>query len=421
MKAYYPQILSMGARVFVSFIGLLLSYYIVNLYGQALVGQYFLLLSFSILLSQIFLFGMGPKLNILSSEEVNLIKLLLEILKKTIISFFLVCILSIFIVKVFLKFPMSIFYLIIPSVLLGCILIISELLKGSGRYLVSQLYMGAISNLIFILLLYLYSRYNGVINNIEFIVSCWIVALIISLMSCIIVFIKGYKYEKDNMHSFAIKLKDLWPIFLSSVGIYCFSQIDLWLISTSFDPELIAQYGLAVKLTMILSISTLSVRALAASQIPNYYLKDKNLLQSEISKGCTFSLLISLIGVLLIALFGNTLIDHFFGMDYSQTLNILLIFSVGQLANSTTGACDLLLSHTGHQRDIFKITFLSFLILMLTLSILLIFEIDKIEFFAICVSLTILFQNLLVTYVAFLRTSIVSLPFGGSFKRERLS
>src|SRR5699024_6306323 len=98
-----------------------------------------------------------------------------------------------------------------------------------------------------------------------------------------------YKVSKskgliDDVITYSIIL----PIFISTVIVYMFSQIDLWFVSRLFDNDVVAQYGLAIRLTAVLSFSTLSVRAIAAARIPKL-MNDIQALQKDVSLSCLFS------------------------------------------------------------------------------------------------------------------------------------
>ncbi|EFF2584856.1 O163 family O-antigen flippase, partial [Escherichia coli] len=146
-----------------------------------------------------------------------------------------------------------------------------------------------------------------------------------------------YKVSKskgliDDVITYSIIL----PIFISTVIVYMFSQIDLWFVSRLFDNDVVAQYGLAIRLTAVLSFSTLSVRAIAAARIPKL-MNDIQALQKDVSLSCLFSFLVSLVILSGIALFGKLFIGLVYGNSYELTWYVLLIFSFGQMINAATG------------------------------------------------------------------------------------
>ncbi|HGT0850734.1 TPA: hypothetical protein ACMUVD_005215, partial [Enterobacter kobei] len=139
---------SFAARILVSLISLLLSVVIVRLYTKAIVGDFFLLTSYSTVLAQVFLFGMAPALNIMSSRGTQLKKILLEVTKKNIISTLCTLLCGLILLLFFAKVDYS--SLILLSLLSGVLLIICEIMKGQGMFILSQVFNGGLNNLLFL-------------------------------------------------------------------------------------------------------------------------------------------------------------------------------------------------------------------------------------------------------------------------------
>ncbi|EFA1035173.1 O163 family O-antigen flippase, partial [Escherichia coli] len=145
------QLSSFVARILVSLISLLLSVIIVRLYTKDIVGDFFLLTSYSTVLAQVFLFGMAPVLNIMSSKGVQLNKIVIEIAKKNVVSMLCMFLCGLIILAFFAKVDYS--SLIVLSLLSGVLLIISELMKGQGMYILSQIFNGGLNNILFLILI----------------------------------------------------------------------------------------------------------------------------------------------------------------------------------------------------------------------------------------------------------------------------
>jgi len=62
---------SLLARVGVSGVGFALSVFLVYVTNKSVVGEYFLLISFANLLANVFIFGMGPKINTFFGSRIH--------------------------------------------------------------------------------------------------------------------------------------------------------------------------------------------------------------------------------------------------------------------------------------------------------------------------------------------------------------
>ncbi|HEC5190894.1 TPA: O163 family O-antigen flippase, partial [Escherichia coli] len=184
--------------------------------------------------------------------------------------------------------------LIVLSLLSGVLLIISELMKGQGMYILSQIFNGGLNNILFLILIVVFIP-NKEETDLEDIIYFYALAYMCVIVGGSIYLRIKYKVSKskgliDDVITYSIIL----PIFISTVIVYMFSQIDLWFVSRLFDNDVVAQYGLAIRLTAVLSFSTLSVRAIAAARIPKL-MNDIQALQKDVSLSCLFSFLVSLV------------------------------------------------------------------------------------------------------------------------------
>ncbi|MBE4862913.1 MATE family efflux transporter [Enterobacter hormaechei] len=397
---------SFVARILVSLISLLLSVVIVRLYTKDIVGDFFLLTSYSTVLAQVFLFGMAPALNIMSSRGAQLKKIILEVTKKNIIS--ALCMLLCGLILLFFFARVDYSSLILLSLLSGVLLIICEIMKGQGMFILSQVFNGGLNNLLFLGFIVILIQNKKEVDFEEIIAFYALAYVCIIITGAIYLFIKYKENEARSLTENIITYSIIMPIFISTVIVYMFSQIDLWFVSRLFDNEVVAQYGLAIRLTAVLSFSTLSVRAIAAARIPKL-MSNIQALQKDISLSCLFSFLVSFAILSGIVLFGNFFIGLIYGNGYELTWYVLLIFSFGQMINAATGPCDYLLSHTGHGRYLMMITLVSFILLMVLLSIITL-RFNSVFLYCCAVSFTICLQNLIIMYVAYKKTGVISLP-----------
>lgn len=409
LNIIFQQSRSFVARVVVSFISVIVSIVIVRFYNKSDVSHFFLFISYTTFLSQVFLLGMTPFLNILAANKVDVKDIYREVMRKLIFSLPVTVILTFILLEFF--GGIGLYQIIGATVLAGFSNILTELMKGDGSYIKSQLYNGGVTNIIFVFLLVLFKLVNfdkPLLNIISVYLLSNILAMIFNFYSW------EKRYRKNICHrimdSERILFSRILPIYLSTVFVYLFSQIDLWFVSKFFESNIVAQYGLAIRLAALLSFSTLSVRAIAASRIPKL-IHDRQSLQNEIKQSCKFSLAISVVTLVFLIVFGKWVISFVYGSDYALAWYILIFFSFGQLINAASGPCDFLLSHTGHGIALMWITIFCFLLLIVLFVCIYMSGVSNVFYFCMSVSIVIAMQNIITVYIAYKKTGVVSLPF----------
>jgi len=406
MLNYKRQIVSLGIRVFVSGIGFLVSVLLVRIYDKNIVGEYFIIVSLSHLLAGGLLIGMGPRINVYLAHKHSLVDVLKGVMRKISFTLPIIILISYFLAK---YIDIEILLIILPAIGLGSLLLLSECFRGQGDYIFGQLFSGGISNLIFILLLVFLSVFCT--GDIYLIIYSWFLSLLsATVLGFWILKIRQKKIGEQKGKGIIFKLDVILPIYFSSLIVYCFSQIDLWVVSDIFSIEDVAVYGLAIRLSLLITFSLMSVRAIAAAKIPELFFNHKERLQTEITENCRFTLVISVIIFLVLLLLGEEGIKLIFGQDYESVFPILLIFSLGQIVNSATGPCDYLLSHTRNGELLLKISFISFFILVVLLYGLVFFKLENLLFFALVVTISISFQNIAIVTMVYKKTGLLCLP-----------
>ncbi|EAT7327153.1 hypothetical protein FFV60_22550, partial [Salmonella enterica] len=151
LNRYLQQSSSFFARIGVSLISMVLSVIIVRVYDKSTVSAFFLFVSYTTFLTQVFLLGMTPFLNILAAKKVRSSSIYKEIIKKLYLSI-PVTIVVLWGLNETFEIE-DIFLLFLATVISGLSSVLTELMKGNGSYVASQLYNGGVSTLLFIILL----------------------------------------------------------------------------------------------------------------------------------------------------------------------------------------------------------------------------------------------------------------------------
>ncbi|HFZ8048228.1 TPA: hypothetical protein ACIO8U_004459, partial [Salmonella enterica subsp. enterica serovar Waycross] len=151
LNRYLQQSSSFFARIGVSLISMVLSVIIVRVYDKSTVSAFFLFVSYTTFLTQVFLLGMSPFLNILAAKKIRPSSIYKEIIKKLYISIPITVVVLWGLNETFEIEGVCLLFL--ATVISGLSSVLTELMKGNGLYIASQLYNGGVNTLLFIILL----------------------------------------------------------------------------------------------------------------------------------------------------------------------------------------------------------------------------------------------------------------------------
>jgi len=159
----------------------------------------------------------------------------------------------------------------------------------------------------------------------------------------------------------AISLKDIfeisWPLWVTSLTLFVLTQTDLWILGLFRSQEEVAIYGAATRIVAIVAMPLLIVNAVVPPLIAEMYAQGKKeRLERALRSTATMAGLPALAMLIVLFLWGGSLLGLVFGEYYRSGGIILAILSTGQLANVWAGSCGLTLMLTGHQTTMMVIT-----------------------------------------------------------------
>lgn len=164
-----------------------------------------------------------------------------------------------------------------------------------------------------------------------------------------------------------------------------------------------ARLGLLTNFFLAISISTLSPKI--ASLYAEKKMNDLEKMIQQITKGLFYLG----IGTIITYLFAGKYILNIWGDEFVTSYWVLIIITIGQFFNISTGSTGIFLMMTGHEKTIGKITFLSALI-NLTLNFILIPNFGAIGA-AISTASTVTTENILKVIIVKRKTGILTIPF----------
>ncbi|MDH7913709.1 MATE family efflux transporter [Winogradskyella sp. SYSU M77433] len=216
-------------------------------------------------------------------------------------------------------------------------LYISELFRNIGRF---GLFF------IFLCVLILFDKISIVLDI--FVISI----LILAIFSTILIVFKLMKikqvYVKEKT-SFIEIIKVSFPMSFSLISLLIMQSIDVYTLEYYYGFEIIAYYGIAVKISAIVGIILTSINATIAPKISElYFKKDKKNLRLIIKKATLLNATLSLPLIILIIFFSGQ-VFRLFGANYILAQNALNIILIGQIVNVLCGPVGLYLNMTSKQ------------------------------------------------------------------------
>ena len=160
-------------------------------------------------------------------------------------------------------------------------------------------------------------------------------------------------------------LSAAWPIGLNELVSRISAQMDLWIAAWYLSPQTVAIYGLATRAAMIALLMQNASRGLLQSDVP--YLSTNNdprEMRKLVLRAAKANFLFSIAVVIGFAAAGQWAIEVAFGSDYTDAWDVCLILLTGRAIATFLGPNQLLLSLTGHQRQLLLLTATGILLLL---------------------------------------------------------
>jgi O-antigen/teichoic acid export membrane protein len=236
----------------------------------------------------------------------------------------------------------------------------------------------------------------------------------LSIITTIIIF-RLFKKQKDdsillndtNPFTYSFIAHKSYPMAISNLAIFLMMTFDVVFLKKFKGDETVAYYAVAMKLVSILFMINNSVYISVSLKIAQLY-TDKN--RTELLKALKHSariiVLLTVPVVLFVCLFSENIL-YFFGENYTQGKQALLILMIGQLMASFFGVSAIYLNMTGRQ-SIFQIVLIFAVLVNLFLNIILI-PIYSLTGAAIAFVSSLLFWNIVTAIIIYKKDKLVVL------------
>jgi O-antigen/teichoic acid export membrane protein len=138
------------------------------------------------------------------------------------------------------------------------------------------------------------------------------------------------------------------------------TQADLWIAGISCPHDQLALYGAARRLMLLVTMPLQMVNLTVISSIAELYAQDRqDDLERILRRATTLAAVPSAGAILVLTLFGGSILELLFGSYFRQAALPLGILGVGQLFLVCAGGCGCALEMTGHQMASLLVTLLT--------------------------------------------------------------
>jgi O-antigen/teichoic acid export membrane protein len=142
-----------------------------------------------------------------------------------------------------------------------------------------------------------------------------------------------------------------WPMFVSNLTAFLFTQADLWVLGVFRAEDEVAVYGAAAKVAAFVATPLAIANAVLPPVIAEYFAQGrKDELEQLLRTAATWTTVPAFVVAALFAATGPEVLETVFGPHYRSGAPVLLLLSIGYLIHVSTGSCGYALIMTGHQR-----------------------------------------------------------------------
>jgi len=148
-----------------------------------------------------------------------------------------------------------------------------------------------------------------------------------------------------------------WPVLLTDLANGARSQADIWLLGILSDAQSVAVYGAASRLALLVPMPIIVLSTVTAPYIASLFSSGRqSQLQVMITRTTAFATILAAAAVLSYFVAGVPLVRLLYGEAYTDAYPLLVILAIGQLIAVIIGPCALMLTMTGHQKEVMLLT-----------------------------------------------------------------
>ena len=421
-----PFVLQSLKTMFLRIVGVVtlfgFSLFLTHNYDPKIIGQYDFIRMVLLVLSSICVLGTDQSILYFTGilKSTNETQNLKAIYKKIVTLIFMLCLLTLIVFFIVGQHSIDLFfndkstYLLMAKAITtlffySITLFNTETIRALDKIYIAELFRNTfkyVSVIIGAIVLFYYHQETYLVDT--FLLG--FVAL--SIITTTIIFRLFNKQKNDsallidsNPFTYSFIAHKSYPMAISNLAIFLMMTFDVVFLKKFKGDETVAYYGVVMKLVSILFMINNSVYISVSLKIAQLY-TDKN--HTELLKALKHSariiVLLTLPVVLFVCLFSENIL-YFFGENYTQGKQALLILMVGQLIASFFGVSAIYLNMTGRQ-NIFQVVLIFAVLLNLILNIILI-PIYSLTGAAIAFVSSLLFWNIVTAIIIYKKDKLL--------------
>ncbi|WP_371562259.1 MATE family efflux transporter [Flavobacterium sp. Arc2] len=253
------------------------------------------------------------------------------------------------------------------------------------------------------------------IHEESYLVDTFLIGFVaLSIITTIIVFRLFEKQKKESVlangidrFTYSFIAHKSYPMAISNLAIFLMMTFDVVFLKKFKGDETVAYYSIVMKLVSVLFMINNSVYISVSLKIAQLYTeKNQAELVKTLKESARIIVMLTLAVVITVCLFSEDIL-YFFGENYIEGKQALLILMLGQLLASFFGVSAIYLNMTGRQ-SIFQVVLIFAVVLNLLLNIILI-PMYSMTGAAIAFVASLLFWNIITSIIIYKKDKVVVL------------
>jgi len=250
------------------------------------------------------------------------------------------------------------------------------------------------------------------IHEESYLVDTFLIGFVaLSIITTIIVFRLFKKQKNDsvlanntNRFTYSFIAHKSYPMAISNLAIFLMMTFDVVFLKKFKGDETVAYYSIVMKLVSVLFMINNSVYISVSLKIAQLYTENNQAeLVKTLKESARIIVMLTLVVVITVCLFSEDIL-YFFGENYIEGKQALLILMVGQLLASFFGVSAIYLNMTGRQ-SVFQVILIFAVLLNLLLNIILI-PMYSLTGAAIAFVASLLFWNVVTAIIIYKKDKI---------------